>query len=256
MRWRRRPRRNARRDFAHDWPTALSNASLAARQAVAVQTGAGLGVARPTSRPSATKSYPNWKAARKGGFLFVFPYGLSVRNNSGSIDPARWRRPQLNFPRFCAIYTLRLAERRGIWRNDTLLTATLAEAASPPLHPVPGRAPLETGPLVQTVLTCLDDSKAENIVAIDLHGKTILADTMIIASGRSNVHVGAIAERVIGAFKGKHHKPPRVEGLRNCEWVLVDGTDIIVHIFRPEVRQFYNLEKMWSLDRPGERCAG
>jgi ribosome-associated protein len=102
-------------------------------------------------------------------------------------------------------------------------------------------------------LTCLDDSKAEDVVAIDLQGKTTLADFMIIASGRSNVHVGAIAERVIGAFKGGRQKPPRVEGLRNCDWVLVDGADIIVHIFRPEVRRFYNLEKMWSLDRPGDR---
>jgi ribosome-associated protein len=108
---------------------------------------------------------------------------------------------------------------------------------------------------VQTVLTCLDDSKAEDIVAIDVHSKTTLADIMIIASGRSNVHVGAIAERVIGAFKVKSHKPPRVEGLRHCDWVLVDGADVIVHIFRPEVRRFYNLEKMWSVDRPGEPCA-
>ncbi|MCI0468317.1 MAG: ribosome silencing factor [Beijerinckiaceae bacterium] len=109
---------------------------------------------------------------------------------------------------------------------------------------------------MRTVLTSLDDSKAEDIVAIGLRGKTTLADVMIIASGRSNVHVGAIAERVISAVKKERQKPPRVEGLRNCDWVLVDADDIIVHIFRPEVRQFYNLEKMWSLDRPEERRAG
>lgn len=109
---------------------------------------------------------------------------------------------------------------------------------------------------MQKVLSCLDDSKAEDIVAIDLHGKTILADTMIVASGRSNIHVGAIAERVIAAFKGLRHAPPRVEGLQNRDWVLVDGADVIVHIFRPEVRKFYNLEKMWSFDRPGGRRAG
>ncbi|HET6378806.1 MAG TPA: ribosome silencing factor [Methylocella sp.] len=109
---------------------------------------------------------------------------------------------------------------------------------------------------MQTVLACLEDSKAEDIVRIDLHGKTTLADVMIIASGRSNIHVGAIAERVIAAFKRMRHQPPRVEGLRNCDWVLIDGGDIIVHIFRPEVRQFYNLEKMWSVDRPGERRLG
>ena len=105
---------------------------------------------------------------------------------------------------------------------------------------------------MRTVLTCLDDSKAEDIVSIDLHGKTSLADAMIIVTGRSNVHVGAIAERLLGALKGGA-RAPRVEGLQTCDWVLVDAADIIVHIFRPEVRQFYNLEKMWSADRPGER---
>ena len=113
----------------------------------------------------------------------------------------------------------------------------------------------ESGLSVQTVLSCLDDAKAEDIVTIDLQGKTTLADVMIIASGRSSIHVGAIAERVIRAFKGARHMPPRVEGLRNSDWVLVDGSDIIVHIFRPEVRQFYNLEKMWGTGRPGERAA-
>jgi ribosome-associated protein len=108
---------------------------------------------------------------------------------------------------------------------------------------------------VQTVLTCLDDAKAEDIVSIDLHGKTSLADAMIIATGRSNTHVGAIAERLIGALKGTL-RVPRVEGLQTCDWVLVDAADIIVHIFRPEVRQFYNLEKMWGSGRPGERRLG
>jgi len=108
---------------------------------------------------------------------------------------------------------------------------------------------------VQTLLTCLDDSKAEDIVSIDLHGKTTLADAMIIATGRSNIHVGAIAERLINALKGSR-RAPRVEGLQNCDWVLVDAADVIVHIFRPEVRQFYNLEKMWGANRPGERRPG
>ena len=105
-------------------------------------------------------------------------------------------------------------------------------------------------------MNCLDDAKAEDIVSIDLHGKTTLADAMIIATGRSNIHVGAIAERLIHALKGNRHAPLRVEGLQTCDWVLVDAGDVIVHIFRPEVRQFYNLEKMWSADRPGERRLG
>jgi ribosome-associated protein len=104
---------------------------------------------------------------------------------------------------------------------------------------------------VRTILTALDDLKAEDVVSIDLHGKTSLADLMIIATGRSNIHVGALAERVIKALKdGK--TTARAEGLRAGDWVLIDGGDVIVHIFRPEVRQFYNLEKMWGVGRPGE----
>lgn len=125
----------------------------------------------------------------------------------------------------------------------------------PPLKLADGPSGPDVGQLVQTVLTCLDDLKAEDIVSIDLHGKTSLADAMIIATGRSNIHVGAIAERLIVALKGGR-RAPRVEGLQNCDWVLVDAADIIVHIFRPEVRQFYNLEKMWSANRPGERLLG
>jgi ribosome-associated protein len=106
------------------------------------------------------------------------------------------------------------------------------------------------------VQTCLDDAKAEDIVSIDLQGKTTLADTMIIATGRSSVHVAAIADRVIKTLKAGSAQVPRVEGLPSGDWVLIDVGDIIVHIFRPEVRQFYNLEKMWGMDRPAERLVG
>ncbi len=109
---------------------------------------------------------------------------------------------------------------------------------------------------MQAVLASLDEAKAEDIVSIDLQGKTTLADIMIIASGRSNVHVGAMADRVLKAFKEAGAPAPRIEGLPHCDWVLVDGGDVIVHLFRPEVRQFYNLEKMWGRDRPGERQIG
>lgn len=109
--------------------------------------------------------------------------------------------------------------------------------------------------LLQKILDALDDSKAENVVVIDLAGKTTLADGMAIASGRSNTHVGAIAERVIKACKEMGVAAPRVEGMPHNDWVLVDAGDLIVHVFRPEVRQFYNLEKMWSGDRPSDRPA-
>jgi ribosome-associated protein len=99
---------------------------------------------------------------------------------------------------------------------------------------------------------CLDEMKAEEIVEIDLAGKTSIADVMFIASGRANRHVGAIAENIASMLKQYGHETPRIEGLAACDWVLVDAGDVIIHIFRPEVRQFYNLEKMWGADRPKE----
>jgi ribosome-associated protein len=97
--------------------------------------------------------------------------------------------------------------------------------------------------------------KAEDTVEIDLSGKTSIADAMIITSGRSHRHVGSIAERVVEVLKEKGFGPVRVEGLPACDWVLIDAGDVIIHVFRPEVRGFYNLEKMWGADRPQERVA-
>ena len=97
--------------------------------------------------------------------------------------------------------------------------------------------------------------KAEETVEIDLTGKTSIADTMIITSGRSQRHVGAIADRVLQALKEKGFGSARVEGLPASDWVLIDAGDVLVHIFRPEVRGFYNLEKMWGADRPAEQRA-
>ncbi|MEO0617924.1 MAG: ribosome silencing factor [Pseudomonadota bacterium] len=103
-----------------------------------------------------------------------------------------------------------------------------------------------TGALYDLVTTCLDDAKAENVVTIDLQGKTSIGDHMVIASGRSDRHVGAIADQLSRKLKEAGHGRVRVEGLSTCDWVLVDVGDIIVHVFRPEVREFYNLEKMWQ----------
>jgi len=98
------------------------------------------------------------------------------------------------------------------------------------------------------VLESLADAKAEDIVSIDITGKTPMADHMVIASGRSHRHVGAIADRVVADLKDSGAATPRVEGQPHCDWVLVDAGDVVVHIFRPEVRGFYNLEKMWQAD--------
>ena len=94
----------------------------------------------------------------------------------------------------------------------------------------------------------LDDDKAEDIVLIDLKGKSPMADAMIVASGRSHRHVGALADHILRALKETGHGKARVEGLPHCDWVLIDAGDVIVHLFRPEVRTFYNIEKIWSVD--------
>jgi ribosome-associated protein len=109
--------------------------------------------------------------------------------------------------------------------------------------------PVAGDALLATVREVLDDAKAENVVEIALAGKTELGDYMIVASGRSSRHVGAIADQLSRKLKGMGMRA-RIEGMPNCDWVLVDAGDVIVHVFRPEVRDFYNLEKMWSADNP------
>ena len=96
------------------------------------------------------------------------------------------------------------------------------------------------------VLAQLEDMKAEDTTTIDLTGKTSIADAMVVTSGRSNRHVGAVADRVIESLKHSGVSGVRVEGMPHCDWVLTDVGDVIVHVFRPEVRAFYNLEKMWA----------
>ncbi|MCL4764654.1 MAG: ribosome silencing factor [Hyphomicrobiaceae bacterium] len=101
----------------------------------------------------------------------------------------------------------------------------------------------------------LDEAKAENVVVIDLRGKSSIGDYMLIATGRSDRHVGAIADQIQRKLKEHGHGRVRVEGMEARDWVLIDAVDVIVHVFRPEVREFYNLEKMWSAERPSESAA-
>ena len=95
------------------------------------------------------------------------------------------------------------------------------------------------------ILSRLDDMKAEETVTIDLRGKSAFSDYMVVTTGRVNRHVGAIAENVAKGLKESGIKNPHIEGLPNCDWVLIDSGDVILHIFRPEVREFYNLERLW-----------
>lgn len=96
------------------------------------------------------------------------------------------------------------------------------------------------------ILHQLDEDQAQETISIPLAGKSSIADHMVIASGRSTRHVSAIAEKLAQRIKQEAGRQVRVEGLPNADWVLLDAGDVIVHLFRPEVRSFYNLERMWS----------
>ena len=104
-----------------------------------------------------------------------------------------------------------------------------------------------------TILKSLDDDKAEDVVQIDLRGKTAIGDYMVICSGRSTRQVSAISEKLAQRIKDSYGLTPRIEGKDVGDWVLIDTGDVIVHVFRPEVRDFYQLEKMWLA--PGEAAA-
>ncbi len=97
--------------------------------------------------------------------------------------------------------------------------------------------------------------KAEDATTIDLRGKSAIADFMVVTSGRSNRHVGSVADRVRADLHKAGNRHVRVEGMPLCDWVLIDAGDVIVHVFRPEARAFYNLEKMWAGGNAGARRA-
>ena len=129
--------------------------------------------------------------------------------------------------------------------SEPLTITALSRAARYQPEPVSKARPSPEETL-RLVLVCLDDMKAEDTISIDLRGKTTIADTMVVTSGRSNRHVGAVADRVLEDLRKAGVSGLRVEGMPHCDWVLVDAGDVIVHVFRPEVRAFYNLERMWA----------
>jgi ribosome-associated protein len=112
----------------------------------------------------------------------------------------------------------------------------------------PGAAPPPAGltPLHSLVLSSLDDDQAQEVVSIPLEGKSSIADHMVIASGRSTRQVAAMAQKLAERVKKAGYAPARIEGLPAADWVLIDAGDVVVHLFRPEVRSFYNLERMWA----------
>jgi ribosome-associated protein len=108
----------------------------------------------------------------------------------------------------------------------------------------------ESRDLANLILDVLDEHSAQEIIEIDIRGKSSISDYMIVASGRSNRHVGALSDYLIKSLKNTGKKNIGIEGLKSCDWVLIDVGDVIVHLFRPEVRAFYNIEKIWSMPSP------
>jgi ribosome-associated protein len=146
---------------------------------------------------------------------------------------------------------IEISEDTALSRTEPAATAapasTPAAAAS-----VPDRqAGYSSRELLDTILTSLDDDKAEDVVQIDLSGRSAMADHMVVASGRSSRQVAAIAEKLLERLKEKFRLTSRVEGKETGDWVLIDTGDVVVHVFRPEVRAFYQLEKMWQVAPSG-----
>ena len=121
---------------------------------------------------------------------------------------------------------------------------------------MPATPPTDTGPLHELVLHSLDEDQAQDVVSIPLEGKSSIADHMVIASGRSTRQVAAIATHLAERLKKEGHGNPRIEGLPAADWVLIDAGDVVVHLFRPEVRSFYNLERMWGFGDEGAVATG
>jgi len=114
----------------------------------------------------------------------------------------------------------------------------------------------DTETLHQLVLHSLDEDQAQDVVSIPLEGKSSIADHMVIASGRSTRQVAAIAAKLAERLKKDGRGSPRIEGLPAADWVLLDAGDVVVHLFRPEVRSFYNLERMWGFGDEAATAAG
>ena len=111
---------------------------------------------------------------------------------------------------------------------------------------MPNTAPAQAGSVHELILDQLDQDQAQDLVSIPLEGKSSIADHMVIASGRSTRQVAAMATKLAERLKKEGHGTPRIEGLPAADWVLIDAGDVVVHLFRPEVRSFYNLERMWG----------
>jgi ribosome-associated protein len=147
----------------------------------------------------------------------------------------------------------------AFWRvtkEDNVLSQTTpaAHGKAAPKEPMTGRSDsISSQHLLEHVTISLDDEKAEDVVSIDLRGKSEIADYMVVCTGRSTRQVTALAEKLSDSIKHEFGLISKIEGKAQGDWVLIDAGDVIIHIFRPEVREFYQLEKMWM--SPAEAAA-
>ncbi len=141
----------------------------------------------------------------------------------------------------------------GAKGNGPLSTFAISRAERRAPEPISSMRP-DAEEILRLVLTRLDDMKAEDIITINLQGKSSISDYMVVSSGRSQRHVGSVADRVVEDLH-KAGVAARLEGVPHCDWVLIDAGDVVVHVFRPEVRAFYNLEKMWMANQPAQRAS-
>jgi ribosome-associated protein len=190
--------------------------------------------------------------------LWFFRIGPSVRSvRSKAVRKTRVGYVASGFPSCSASRTreevthLTIASSLG----SAAPAATVPPVSGAPLDEATIAKALDAATIAKAVVESLDDSKAEDIVVLDIAEKSSLADTMIVASGRSHRHVGAIADRLLDDLSKTGAREARIEGMPHCDWVLIDLGDVLVHLFRPEVRGFYALEKMWASDGPAPKPA-
>jgi ribosome-associated protein len=143
----------------------------------------------------------------------------------------------------------------GTEREGPLSTVAISRAGARRSPDLVSKVRPDADETLRIVLHRLDDMKAEDTLTIDLRNQSAIADYMVVTSGRSNRHVGSVADRVLEDLREAGFAGVRVEGMPHCDWVLIDAGDVVVHVFRPEVRAFYNLEKMWSRGRASTRQA-
>jgi len=150
--------------------------------------------------------------------------------------------------------TARKPAKKPAAKKPAAKKAAPAKKASPAKKAAPKKPSALESTLLSRILTSLDDDKAEGILTIDLEGRSSLCDTIVIANGRSSRHVASIAEHLARRLKEAGYGTRPVNGISQGDWALIDAGDVIVHVFRPEVRAYYDLEGMWSVDEKPARA--